>query len=103
MADQTRGCAYACEVEAAPRAVNPTREFSRPGIHTPPARVRCGAGVRRYCRVATTDESHLGFCLLPPARLGSAVRQRLREKIYRGLGAAAPSGPPAKNRSPPSA
>src|ERR1700676_5826043 len=73
MADQTRGCAYACEVEAAPRAGNPTREFSRPGIHTPPARVRCGAGVRRYCRVATTDVAERMIAEAAPKRAARDV------------------------------
>ncbi len=50
---------------------------SAPGVHRPAAQIRCGAGMRRHGGMAAADGPDLGLRLLPAARLGGAVCQRL--------------------------
>ena len=58
------------------------RQLRHARIHTSLAEIRCRAGLRRHRGMAALDGSDFRFYVLPPAWLGSSVRQRLRRRIF---------------------
>ncbi len=66
-----------CRAPITARGRDPRRKLSRPGLHCAAPPARRGTRLHRRRGVAALDGCHIGLRLLPPARIGSAVHERL--------------------------